>query len=388
MSNIPEFLDMLGPMPLGPDRRPVASIDEVLKSTPLFMQSLGDAEPDNDTLNALQSLLYDGTPEETALNFKEQGNEAFQNGKKGYKTAVEYYSKGIAAKCDDAELNSVLYSNRAAVNLELGNFRRVLNDCSEAIKLNPKNVKAFYRSTKALLSLDRIIEARDSCKMGLELDPKNTTLLDIQTKIESRHQVLEKSRLAVLERERAKREEEQALQTALHARGVVNLSTLKKLDQTDYEDTKQLTHKGFIATHTPILDASTLTVSYPVLFLYPEHTLSDLISAFHEQDAFADHLAEMFGAGNRPAWDTVGNYTPEALEVYFETRPDLEAVARGVEYRESRDGKRKLMRVDPQSSLAEVIASGVFKLVDGVASFFVLSSKSAVYAKKFRKTYR
>ncbi|KAI9352852.1 hypothetical protein BDR26DRAFT_849955 [Obelidium mucronatum] len=244
----------------GPQRKYVPDVDEVVKSTPLFMQSLDDAA-DNDTLSAIQSLIFDGTPEEMALNSKELGNEAFQLGKKHYKDALDHYSKGLAAKCGDANLNSVLYCNRAAVNLELGNFRKVLNDCGEAIKLNPANIKAFYRSTKALLSLDRIVEARDSCKLGLQ------------------------------------------------ARGVTT--------KPDPEDITRLTQKAFLSTHRPILDPETNTLSYPVMFLYPEHTLSDLISAFHEQDSFIDHIHEMFSPENRPPWDTAGIYIPEKIEVYF-----------------------------------------------------------------------
>ncbi|KAJ3237525.1 hypothetical protein HDU81_009339 [Chytriomyces hyalinus] len=387
MANIPEFLDLHGPMPAGPERRPIASVDEVLKSTPLFMQSLGDIGQDNDTIEALQALLYDGTPEETALNFKEQGNEAFQAGKKTYKSAIEYYSKGIAAKCSDAELNSVLYANRAAVNLELQNYRKVLNDCGEAIKYNPKNVKAFYRSTKALLSLDRIVEARDACRMGLELDAKNAPLLDLQKKIEARQDAIEKSKQAALERERLKIAKETALKNAITSRGVVNLSTLETT-KADHEDTLKLTHKAFISSNAPTLDETTNQVSYPVMFLYPEHTLSDLISSFNETNTFMDHLHEMFSPENRPPWDVQGNYVPEKLEVYFETRPDLDAAAKGVIYKESVHGKRKLMKVDPESALEDVVGSSDFRLVDGVANFFVLSGASAGFAKQFRRSYR
>ncbi|KAJ3080126.1 Tetratricopeptide repeat protein 4, partial [Rhizoclosmatium hyalinum] len=324
-----------------------------------------------------------------ALNWKEQGNEAFQAGKTQYKSAIEHYSKGIAAKCSDAELNSVLYCNRAAVNLELctsismsctSNFRKVLNDCAEAIKLNPKNVKAFYRSTKALLALERIVEARDSCKMGLQvslrifyvsyhlppfkLDPENKALLDIQNKIEARNLVLEKAKAASQERERLKKEKEELLWKTIKARGVTTVSALKK-EKPSAEDISRLTQEAFLASHSPALDPATNTLTYPVVFLYPEHTLSDFIAAFHEQDTFADHIAEMFGPENRPPWDTQGVYVPEHIEVYFETRPDLDASARGEYYKDWRDGKKKLMRVDPASTLQDVVGSEAFRLVDG-----------------------
>ncbi|KAJ3116618.1 hypothetical protein HK100_001012 [Physocladia obscura] len=367
----------------GPARKIVPDVDELLKSTPLFMNQLSDADPDNDTLTAIQSLIYDGTPEEMAGNFKDQGNEAFQSGnKKLYPSAIEHYSKGIAAKANDPLLNSILYSNRAAVNLELENYRKVLNDCKEAIKLNPQNVKAFYRSAKALLFLERIYEARDCCKLGLQLEPQNKALLDLRKKVEDKNSALEKAKLASENRARVAKEKEKRLWITIKSRGVTTVNTL-------IDDTTKLTHEAFLHTHKPTLNESTNELTYPVLFLYPEHTLSDIISEFNEHDSLSDHIALMFGPENRPLWDAANNaYKPENIEVYFETRPDLDAAARGLDYKEIRDGKRKLMKVDAECSLADILATEGFRLVDGVANFFLLSKASAQFAKTFRKQYR
>jgi hypothetical protein len=85
---------------------------------PLFMHTLNPSDnTDNPELEALQALAYEGTPIEIARNFKEQGNEAFRE--KRYRDALEFYSKGIAVKCEDMELENTLLLNRAAVNLEL-----------------------------------------------------------------------------------------------------------------------------------------------------------------------------------------------------------------------------------------------------------------------------
>ncbi|KAJ3208510.1 hypothetical protein HDU82_002352 [Entophlyctis luteolus] len=388
----------------GPQRKAMPSVDQLVASTPLFMSSLDSADPDsiqdNDTLSALQSLIYDAPPEEMAANFKEQGNEAYQSfvqakskNKKFLQSAIEFYSKGIAAKCSDHLLNSTLYCNRAAVNLELENYRKVLNDCKQAIILNPSNVKAFYRSSKALLSLDRVFEARDSCSLGLKLEPQNKALLDIQRKIEDRAMALEASRAAAEKREREKKEKEDHLWATIKSRGAVTRSALAsdKPKSMDYDDPARLAEESFLANHKPTLDDSTNELSIPVVFLYPEHALSDMISAFNENDTFSDHISEMFGPENRPPWDTAGLYVPEKIEIYFETRPDLDAAARGAEYKETRDGKRKLMRVDVESTLRDVLATSNesgFRLVEGVATFFVLSGASTAFAKGFRRRYK
>nr|CAG8436772.1 3103_t:CDS:2 [Entrophospora candida] len=49
----------------------------------------------------------------------------------------------------------------------LGNYHRVLNDCAKALKINPKNTKAFYQSAKALYMLDKLDEALGCCDHAL-----------------------------------------------------------------------------------------------------------------------------------------------------------------------------------------------------------------------------
>lgn len=75
---------------------------------------------DDDALDSLQ-YLNDQTPEEVAEQYKRQGNDAFQKGKQYYKAAFSYYSKAIRQGTSvPAQKRSVYFSNRAAVELELG----------------------------------------------------------------------------------------------------------------------------------------------------------------------------------------------------------------------------------------------------------------------------
>lgn len=72
---------------------------------------------------------------------QEKGNEYVKMGKKNYYDAIDCYTRAINQKVlSDAE-QSILYSNRAHVNLLWGNYRRALQDAEEAIKLNPTSVK-------------------------------------------------------------------------------------------------------------------------------------------------------------------------------------------------------------------------------------------------------
>ena len=65
-------------------------------------------------------------------------------GKKHYRDAIDCYTRAINQKASSDSDNSILFANRAHVNLLLGNNRRALQDAEEAIKLCSTNVKVGY----------------------------------------------------------------------------------------------------------------------------------------------------------------------------------------------------------------------------------------------------
>ena len=95
-------------------------------------------EGQNDALDAIRALQYEGTKTEVAQGFKNQGNEMVAE--KSWVDAKEFYSKGLAVLNDrsegkwgepeypeaDAELvkqlKEQIYANRALANLELSKF--------------------------------------------------------------------------------------------------------------------------------------------------------------------------------------------------------------------------------------------------------------------------
>ncbi|PIN26246.1 hypothetical protein CDL12_00990 [Handroanthus impetiginosus] len=114
--------------------------------------------------------------ESAAIELKEKGNEYVKKGKKHYSDAIDCYTRAINQKALSDSETSILYSNRAHVNLLLGNYRRALQDAEEAIKLTPTNVKALYRAVKASLSLNLLDEAKSYCEKGLQQSPDNEEL--------------------------------------------------------------------------------------------------------------------------------------------------------------------------------------------------------------------
>ncbi len=60
------------------------------------------------------------------------------------------------------------------------NYGSVLRDCSKVLGLNAKSSKALYRSAMALLALDRVVEALDSCDRCLSFDPDNSAVKGVR----------------------------------------------------------------------------------------------------------------------------------------------------------------------------------------------------------------
>ncbi|OVA14215.1 Amidase [Macleaya cordata] len=76
---------------------------------------------------------------DTSELLKEKGNAAFKG--KQWNKAVNYYSEAINLN----DTNATYYCNRAAAYLELGCYQQAEADCTRAIFLDKKNVKAYLR---------------------------------------------------------------------------------------------------------------------------------------------------------------------------------------------------------------------------------------------------
>lgn len=279
---------------------------------PIFMTKLPDEE--NPGLLALQDLKYgESTPEEVADHCKDKGNEFFAKGKQFWKHAIEWYTKALAEKVNDPMRTSVYHSNRAAVNLEMGNYARTIEDCDAAIKANPKNLKALFRAARASALLDKFSQAFEYIDSALTHDPKNVGLLKERQEIasmESRH----KARLAAaadrlrkleLERESVMKQKG-AWVKMLHDRNVA-IGPYLFQSMGDY-----LAHGA-----KPYLDESSKEMHWPVLFLYDEYRQLDFIQDFAESDTFGDHLKIMFPGDSFCEWDAEKKYIHSQIEVFF-----------------------------------------------------------------------
>lgn len=347
------------------------SVDEILadlNKSPLFMTELDD-DPNNTDLEALQALAYEGTPLENATDFKGSGNEAFRE--KRWADAREFYGRGIAlitgeekrrargdppthandAKGDEESevaaqrgVLETLYVNRAACQLELGNHRQCWLDCAAALALNSRNVKAWYRSAKALLAVGRVAEADEACSGGLAVDANNGPLRAIAKEIIAKAEAEAKK---VAEEERRKLEGARRgvnLRKALEARGVKVRKSALPPDTGDAR--MELVEDA---------DGGEGTLTFPAVLLYPAHYESDFIKAFSEKESLMQHFGYVFPL----PWDKAGEYSANGVECFLET------VTGG------------LVKVGKKVALLKVVSMDNVEVVDGVVKIFVIPKAKA-----------
>ncbi|KAM7364628.1 unc-45 myosin chaperone [Cochliomyia hominivorax] len=105
-----------------------------------------------------------------ALTYKDKGNQAFKEGK--WQEAIECYTKAIKIGEKHKEL-PVFYKNRAAAYLKLEDFTKALNDCTNSLKLVPKDPKALFRRAQAYEGLKKFEEAYKDATDLFKEDPTN-----------------------------------------------------------------------------------------------------------------------------------------------------------------------------------------------------------------------
>ncbi|KAI1352913.1 TPR-like protein [Xylaria sp. FL0043] len=381
------------------------TVDEVvaeLKRTPFFMTELEE----NDETEAFKALAYEGTPLENSLEFKEQGNECFKA--RRWADAKEFYTKGIlilAAEerkrkqaaadpssqasskiesgkqdeerskdgekevedeedrkkkdeeredeiCQERATLESLYVNRAACHLELKNYRSCWLDASAALRLNPNNIKAYYRSARGFLAVGRIAEADDACARGLALDESNSALKAVARDIVKKAEEVSAQQRRDAERLAKEKRREMLIKAALKAREIRTRTTAQPPEMED---------AGIKLVPDPDDPASHLC--FPTVLLYPAHLESDFIKAFNETDSLADHLAYVFPL----PWDREGAYTVAGVECYMET------VAGG------------LVKLGKKVPLLKALSGGKVEVVDEVVRIFVLpKSQAAAWVEEFK----
>ena len=249
---------------------------------------------------ALQSLKTEQrTPEERAEAHKEEGNKAlkFKINKVYIRKAVQHYTLALQEPIQNISMKSILHSNRAQAELNLGNFRKALMDSEESIRLNPGNEKGWFRAARSAYELKEFDKSVHFCREGL-VQVKEST--ELQALLESA--------------EKAKRiqhsEMNQKNKTFLQKQNYV-----EKLHRRAFKFGSPRFHFG---EHFPKLSTDGKSLNFWVLFIYPEFMKTDVVECFSESCTFAAQLDQMFADCAPPLeWDTKFEYKRERLELYY-----------------------------------------------------------------------
>ncbi|KAJ0512491.1 putative tetratricopeptide-like helical domain superfamily, cns1/TTC4, wheel [Helianthus annuus] len=326
--------------------------------------------------------------ESAAIELKEEGNKYVKMGKKHYQQAINCYTRAINQKALSDTETSILHSNRAHVNLLLGNYGRALSDSEEAIKLSPTNIKAYYRAAKASLSVNKLVEAKAFSEKGLDQDPDNEELKKLKKQIDSQISELQQREAQVSKALKTAKD----IMSAIEDRGI-------KIGKATFQELTGL--------KKPILDNDHM-LHWPVLLLYAEVMSSDFIEDFCETDMFSAHLDLMFSDSAEPLpWDKENAYTRDAIELYYEAgsgvclskKEILSNLLQGTaashiesfgdedtdaaksspkEISSVGNNRSKWVKVNERKTLHAVLKEPNF-IIPGIPVFFVVSKKSSFY---------
>lgn len=75
----------------------------------------------------------------------------------------------------EIEPHETIYSNRAACFIQTKDYKRALEDCQAAIRVNPQFSKIYKRLFKANLGMGNIQEAESALKRAIQIDPTDAT---------------------------------------------------------------------------------------------------------------------------------------------------------------------------------------------------------------------
>ena len=277
---------------------------------PLFMTDASeDAQGENPFADCMVQLQAEDPPHEQAENLKLRGNQALKRGPKYYNDAIDLYTQALAAKSDRPEQNAVILSNRAAVQLLKKNYGKVIEDCMEAIKLDPTNGKAHYRAAKAANALKKWDKAVEMCEAGLKLDEGNKEMLKeldaAKAGIKKKEDEVRAQKAAEAKKLLEEGSKKRAIRKACEERGLV-------MGEPVYEG---LARGGA----EPYMDGSGL-IHWPILLLYDEFDQSDFLADVPEDCSVNDILSTVLDpAGPRADWDADSKYVAGKVNCYFAT---------------------------------------------------------------------
>lgn len=86
------------------------------------------------------------------------------------KKCMEIYTDALIQSAQCFETRAKILSNRALLQMYLKNYRKAVEDCLEAIKLDPKFIRPYCRACECLLNLGMFEKCLKLADKGLSVD--------------------------------------------------------------------------------------------------------------------------------------------------------------------------------------------------------------------------
>lgn len=351
-----------------PDDRSIEEIAEELKNHPAFMKEVDWSKPLSPEMEGLMALKYESeNPVARANSYREEGNDLFK--KKKYRVAIENYTEGIKSKSPDREQNAVLYTNRAAAQYHLGNYRTSFNDCIFARKFKPDHMKAIVRGALCCDRMNRHADTMRWCEAGLMVDCENKELSDLKVKAKKAKQIQDRDERKQALKEKKEEEEHAKMLEVIKSRGISVVSIPRTAETAHLPDSLLTSLDPVHPSGARVYQDEDGNLHWPVLFLYPEYGQTDFIQNFHENSTFEEHMLQMFGSGAEPAaWDEERKYMPDSLQIFFEDQ-DTET----------------LYPVSKYNTLLQALRHKKYQVYKGTPSFMLIVKDSELQQKFFKQ---
>ncbi|PIA38908.1 hypothetical protein AQUCO_02700240v1 [Aquilegia coerulea] len=145
---------------------------EHVKST---SESEKEEEEEEESLKKDKELLKQQQKDLAQTNYtKDKGNQLFVAGK--FEDALAMYELALYFAPEipsSVEVRSVCHSNRAVCFLKQKKYEEAIKECTKALEINAKNVRALIQRGEAHEKLKYFDEAIADMKKTMELDPSN-----------------------------------------------------------------------------------------------------------------------------------------------------------------------------------------------------------------------
>lgn len=136
-----------------------------------------------------------------AEELKQAGNNSYKCGE--YERSVEKYTEGLRlCPLQFDKVRAILYCNRSAARMKLKKYQKSIKDCTKALELDDKYVKAYLRRASSNELLEKYQDALSDYEKAIELDPSleetRKAVVRLKPIVEAKNEEMKKEMLGKL----------------------------------------------------------------------------------------------------------------------------------------------------------------------------------------------